>query len=68
MSSGLFKYVSAKCVKVHIFHIYTPKGFGKSNYIYLIYKRKEDLALDNLQKLICHKPNQSKSYIFNIYV
>ena len=31
---------------------------------------KEDLALNNLQWLICHKtqPNQTKSYIFNIYV
>ena len=30
---------------------------------------KEDLALNNLQVLICHKtqPNQTKSYIFNIY-
>ena len=31
---------------------------------------KEDLALNNLQWLICHKTkaNQTKSYIFNIYV
>ena len=31
---------------------------------------KLDLALDNLQQLICDKiqPNQTKSYIFNIYV
>ncbi len=31
---------------------------------------KEDLALNNLQRLICHKtkPNQTKSYIFNIYL
>ena len=29
-----------------------------------------DLALNNLQWMICHKtkPNQTKSYIFNIYV
>ena len=29
-----------------------------------------DLALNNLQRLICHKikQNQTKSYIFNIYV
>ena len=31
---------------------------------------KEDLALNNLQWLICHKtkPNQTKSYMFNIFV
>ena len=29
---------------------------------------KEDLALDNLQWLICIKANQTKSYIFNIFV
>ena len=29
---------------------------------------KEDLALNNLQWLICHKTQQTKSYIFNIYV
>ena len=30
---------------------------------------KEDLALNDLQWLICHKtkPNQTKSYIFNMY-
>ena len=26
------------------------------------------LALNNLQWLICHKLNQTKSYIFNIHV
>ena len=29
---------------------------------------KEALTLNNLQWLICYKPNQTKSYIFNIYV
>ena len=31
---------------------------------------EKDLALNNLQWLICHKtkPNQTKSYIYNIYV
>ena len=31
---------------------------------------KEDLALNNLQRLICHKtkPNQTEFYIFDIYV
>ena len=53
MSSGLFKNVIDKiCLEI----------------IYLIYVRKEDLALNNLQWLICHKTNQTKSYIFNIYV
>ena len=35
--------------------------------IYLINMYKEDLALNNLQWLICHK-NQTNSYIFNKYV
>ena len=26
---------------------------------------KQDLALNELQCLICHKPNQTKSYIFS---
>ena len=29
---------------------------------------KEDLALNNQQWWICHETNQTKSYIFNIYV
>ena len=36
--------------------------------IYLIYTYKEDLALNNLQQMICHKTNQTKSYVFNIYI
>ena len=42
-----------------------------TNHIYLIYIYiyiyEEDLALNNLYRLICHK-TQTKSYIFNIYV
>ena len=39
------------------------------SYIYLIYMYKLDLALNNLQLLICHKtqPNQI-IYIFDIYI
>ena len=42
--------------------------FAGKSYTYLIYMYKQDLALNNLQSLICHKPNQTKSYIFDIYV
>ena len=37
-----------------------PQNQAKSNHIYSIYMYKEDLALNNLQWLICHKtkPNQ----------
>ena len=43
MSSGLFKNViNKKCLQI----------------MYLIYMYKEDLALNNLQRLICHKKNQ----------
>ena len=35
-----------------------------TNYPYLIYIFKQDLALNNLQYLMCHKiqPNKSKQY------
>ena len=37
-----------------------PSNPTKPNHIYLIYMYKEDLALNNLQWLICHEtpPNQ----------
>ena len=37
-----------------------PSNQTKPNTIYLIYMYKDDLALNNLQWLICHKtkPNQ----------
>ena len=46
-----------------------PSNPTKSNYIYLIYMYKEDLALNNLRWLVYHKtqPNQI-IYIYNIYV
>ena len=39
-----------------------PTNYSLTNHIYLIYVYKEDLALNNLQGLICHKtkPNQKK--------
>ena len=38
---------------------------AKPNHIYLIYMYKEDLALNNLQWLICHKTKQNhlKDYV-----
>ena len=36
--------------------------------IYLIYMYKEDLALNSLKWLICHKTQPNKLYIFDIYV
>ena len=41
MSSGLFKMLSIK--------------YLLTNHIYLIYMYKQDMALNNLQGLICHK-------------
>ena len=49
MSSGSFKNVINKiCLEI----------------IYVIYRYKKDLALNNLQWLICHKtkPNQTKLF------
>ena len=45
-----------------------PLNSTKPNHIYLIFMYKAGFALSNLQWLICHKTNQSKSFIFNIYI
>ena len=45
-NQACFRMLSTKCT-YHIFYIY-------------VYKYKEDLALNNQQWLICHKPNQTK--------
>ena len=40
-----------------------PYKLTKPNHIYLIYKYKEDLALNNLQWLICHKTQLNQTEI-----
>ena len=40
-----------------------PLNPTQPNHIYSIFMYKEDLALNNLQWLICHKPNQTKIYL-----
>ena len=41
----------------------------KPNHIYLIYMYEEDLALNNQQWLICHKPQPNQiMYIYYIYI
>ena len=45
-----------------------PEKPTNPNPIYLTYMYKEDLALNNLQWLICHKNQSEKSSIFNIYM
>ena len=40
-----------------------PSDPTKANHIYLIYMYKEDLALNNLQWLICHQ-TQPKQIIY----
>ena len=46
------------------------KATKSKQIVYIQYMYIEDLVLNNLQWLICHKtkPNQSKSYIFNICI
>ena len=44
-----------------------PQNPTKPNYIYSTYIYKEDSTLNNLQKLICHKTNQIKSYLIYMY-
>ena len=51
MSSGSFKNIKKMCLQI----------------IYLIYMYKEDLALNNLQWLICHK-TQTNQIIYLIYM
>ena len=36
--------------------------------MYLIFVYKQDLALNNLQRLICLKSQTKQNHIFNIYV
>ena len=44
-----------------------PLNSTEPNHIYLIYMYKEDLALNNLQGLICqYKPNETKSNETNL--
>ena len=40
-----------------------PLNPNKQNHIYLLHMYKEDLALNNLQWLICHK-SQTKKIIY----
>ena len=59
MGSGLFKNVIFKICLEIIYYIYI--------YIYII---KKDLALNNLQWLICHKTklNHIKYYMHKLYI
>ena len=45
-----------------------PYNQTKPNHIYLIYMYKEDLALNNLQWLICHKTQTKPNHIYLIYI
>ena len=45
-----------------------PENQTKLYHIYLIYMYKEDLALNNLQWLICHKNPTKPNHIFLIYM
>ena len=55
-----FKMLSTKCLEPIYIYIYI--------YIYLIYMYKENLALNNQQCLICHKPIKTNhSYLIYMY-
>ena len=41
-----------------------PYNQMKPNYIYLTYMYKQDLALNNIQGLICHKTKPTKHHSF----
>ena len=43
-----------------------PYNPTKPNPIYLIYMYKEDLALNNLQRLICHQIQPNQSIFFHV--
>ena len=57
--------VSTKKIELRLVKKYCQQNVI-TNDIYLIYMYKQDLALNNLQWLICHKtkPNQTKPFIF----
>ena len=44
-----------------------PYNPTQLNHIYLIYMYKEDLALNNLQWLICHKTQLNHIYLKYMY-
>ena len=44
-----------------------PLKQTKSNHIYLIYMYEEDLALNHLQWLICHKTTPNQIYSLYLY-
>ena len=41
-----------------------PTNYSFTNPIYLIYMYKEDLTLNNLQRLICHKTTNQPTAVF----
>ena len=40
-----------------------PANYLFTNHLYLINMYKQDLTLNNLQGLICHKPNQPITFL-----
>ena len=44
-----------------------PQNPTQPNHIYLIYMYKEDLALNNLQWLMCHKSQPNNIYLTYMY-
>ena len=53
MNSGSFKNVNK--------NVFT-------NHIYLIYTYEQDLALNNLQRLMCHNPQPNHKILICIYM
>ena len=53
MSSGLFKML--------------PTNYSFRNHIYLIYLYEQDLTINNLQELICHKthPTNQPKFLYD---
>ena len=44
-----------------------PENPNKPNHMYLMYMYREDLALNNLQWLICHKTKRNQTKLNPIY-
>ena len=44
-----------------------PTNYSFKNHLYLIHPYKEDLTLNNLQSLICHKTHQTINYLVLSY-
>ena len=65
LKSYTLNYLSAnKCALARLKML--PTDYLFANYTYLIYMYKQDLALNNLQELICHKTSLTNHLVIHL--